>query len=249
MEFDWEAWTATPEGIAHILADVSEYVFDGQEEFFWSSGEESNYKLTEDEIAAINEELSDYFDENPITPLSTEPLPTEPPEETESENAESAEEVVEEIPQKMPVLTENGALSVSNQFMVDALRNIQNTKHYQTYAVEPATIGLQAAYEYYLEDFEGFEVHLIMLRVAGIDTDLYGFSSNVFLVNPDTGAIYSEFELGLDYTGNIGKIEDAYVAILCSSFWQGDSDFFWSEMETITSIPESDQNAINNALK
>ena len=244
MEFDWEAWTATPEGIAHILADVCEYVFDGQEEFFWSSGEESNYKLTGDEIAAINEELSDYFDENPI-----EPLPTEPPEETESENAESAEELVEEIPQKMPVLTENGALSVSNQFVIDALRSIQNTKHYQTYAVDPATIGLQAAYEYYLEDFEGFEVHLIMLRVAGIDADLYGFSSNVFLVNPDTGAIYSEFELGLDYTGNIGKIEDAYVAILCSSFWQGDSDFFWSEMDTITSIPESDQNAINNALK
>ena len=114
----------------------------------------------------------------------------------------------------MPVLTENGALSVSNQFVIDALRSIQNTKHYQTYAVDPATIGLQAAYEYYLEDFEGFEVHLIMLRVAGIDADLYGFSSNVFLVNPATGAIYSEFELGLDYTGNIGKIEDAYVAIL-----------------------------------
>ena len=67
-------------------------------------------------------------------------------------------------------------------------------------------------------------------------------------MNPDTGAIYSEFDLGLDYTGNIGRIEDAYVAILCSSFWQGDSDFFWSEMETITLIPENDKNAINNAL-
>lgn len=244
LEFDWEAALTEAEGIAYLLADVSKHVFSGQEEFFWSSGEESNYKLTEDEIAAINKELAAYFAENPI-----EPLPTEPPAEPEFENPESGEVVVEDAPQKMPVLTENGALSVSNQFVIDALRSIQNTKHYQTYAVDPATIGLQAAYEYYLEDFEGFEVHLIMLRVAGIDTDLYGFSSNVFLVNPDTGAIYSEFELGLDYTGNIGKIEDAYVAILCSSFWQGDSDFFWSEMETITSIPESDQNAINNALK
>lgn len=244
MEFDWEAWTATPEGIAHILADVCEYVFDGQEEFFWSSGEESNYKLTGDEIAAINEELSDYFDENPI-----EPLPTEPPEETESENAESAEELVEEIPQKMPASTGTGALSVSNQFVVDALQSIQNTKHYQTYAVDPATIGLQAAYEYYLEDFEGFEVHLIMLRVSGIDTDLYGISSNVFLVNPDTGAIYSEFELGLDYTGNIGKIEDAYVAILCSSFWNGDDTGIWSEMEQIAQISQEDLTAINNALR
>ena len=98
MEFDWEAWTATPEGIAYILADVSEHVFGGQEEFFWSSAEESNYKLTEDEIAAINEELMDYFTENPI-----EPLPTEPPAEPEIENPESAEEVVAEIPQKMPV--------------------------------------------------------------------------------------------------------------------------------------------------
>ena len=148
----------------------------------------------------------------------------------------------------MPVLTENGALSVSNQFVIDALRSIQNTKHYQTYAVDPATIGLQAAYEYYLEDFEGFEVHLIMLRVAGIDADLYGFSSNVFLVNPDTGAIYSEFELGLDYTGNIGKIEDAYVAILCSSFWNGDDTGIWSEMEQLTSISQNDLEAISNAL-
>ena len=88
-----------------------------------------------------------------------------------------------------------------------------------------------------------------MLRVAGIDTDLYGFSSNVFLVNPNTGATYSEFELGLDYTGNIGKIEDAYVAILCSSFWQGDSDIFWTEMEQLTSISESDRDAINSSLK
>ena len=243
LEFDWEAALTEAEGIAYLLADVSKHVFSGQEEFFWSSGEESNYKLTEDEIAPINEELSDYFDENPI-----EPLPTEPPEETESENAESAEELVEEIPQKMPVLTENGALSVSNQFVIDALRSIQNTKHYQTYAVDPATIGLQAAYEYYLEDFEGFEVHLIMLRVAGIDADLYGFSSNVFLVNPDTGAIYSEFELGLDYTGNIGKIEDAYVAILCSSFWNGDDTGIWSEMEQLTSISQNDLEAISNAL-
>ena len=244
MEFDWEAWTETPEGIANILADVSEHVFDGQEEFFWSSGEESNYKLTEDEIAAINEELTDYFAENPI-----EPLPTEPPAEPEIENPESAEEVVEEITQEMPAATETVTFSVSNQFVVDALLKIQNTEHYQTYAEDPSTIGLDAAYEYYLEDFEGFEVHLIMLRAAGIDTDLHGFSSNVFLVNPDTGAIYSEFELGLDYTGNIGKIEDAYVAILCSSFWNGDDTGIWSEMEQLTSIPQNDLEAINNALK
>ena len=92
-------------------------------------------------------------------------------------------------------------------------------------------------------------MHLIMLRVTGIDTDLHGFSSNVFLVNPDTGVIYSEFDLGLDYTGNIGKIEDTYVAILCSSFWQGGEDVIWSEMEQLTSISQSDLDAVNNALK
>lgn len=248
MEFDWEAWTETPEGIANILADVSEYVFDGQEEFFWSSGEESNYKLTEEELAAINRELEAYFAENPI-----DPPPTEPETEQFAENVESFEEALqqsaEEIPQNVPVSAETGTLSVSNEFVVDILRKIQNTAHYQTYAADPATIGLKNGYEYYLEDFEGFEVHLIMLCVTGIDADLYGFTGNVFLVNPATGAIYSEFDLGLDYTGNIGKVEDAYVAILCSSFWQGDPVDFWTGMETVTSISESDLDAINSSLK
>ena len=247
MEFDWEAWTETPEGIANILADVSEHVFDGQEEFFWSSGEESNYKLTEDEIADINRELTDYFAENPIVPLPTEP--EFQPMADDAEYGNDSQQPFEETQENAQIAAESKEFSVSNEFVVDILRKIQNTEHYQTYATDSSTIGLENGYEYYLEDFEGFEVHLIMLRVSGIDTDLHGFSSNVFLVSPATGAIYSEFDLGVDYTGNIGKVEDAYAAILCSSFWQGDSDIFWTEMEQLTSISESDRDAINSSLK
>lgn len=214
--------------------------------------------LPVDGIVAVNtalgveEPLGDIQYEHMSIDAETEP-PAEPETQamvdvTESVEAE-AQQPVEEIPQGNQPAVENGELSVSNQLVIDALRNIQNTKHYQTYADDPSAIGLHAAYEYYLEDFEGFEVHLIMLRVTGIDTDLHGFSSNVFLVNPDTGVIYSEFDLGLDYTGNIGKIEDTYVAILCSSFWQGGEDVIWSEMEQLTSISQSDLDAVNNALK
>ena len=247
MEFDWEAWTETPEGIANILADVSERVFNGQEEFFWSSGEESNYKLTEDEIADINRELTDYFAENPIAPLPTEP--EFQPMADGAEYGDDSQQPFEETQENAQIAAESKEFSVSNEFVVDILRKIQNTEHYQTYATDSSTIGLENGHEYYLEDFEGFEVHLIMLRVSGMDTDLHGFSSNVFLVSPATGAIYSEFDLGVDYTGNIGKVEDTYVAILCSSFWQGDSDIFWTEMEQLTSISESDRDAINSSLK
>lgn len=236
-EFDLEVNLLTPEGIACLLADVSNRVFNGQEEFFWSSSEESNYKLTENEIAAINKELENYFIENPIEPLPTEP-PAEPTEEMEQQPAEDTQ-----------ITVEKKELTVSNQFVIDSLRKIQSTAQYQTYAVEPATIGLLAAYEYYIEDFDGFEVHLLMLRVAGIDTELHGITGNVFFVNPDTGAICSELDLGLDWTGNIGKIEDAYVAILCSSFWHGDGERIWSEMETMIMVPQSDLDAINQALK
>lgn len=247
MEFDWEAWVETPEGIANILADVSEYVFDGQEEFFWSSGEESNYKLTESEIATINRELTDYFAENPIAPLPTEP--ENQPVAGDAEYADGFQQPFEEAQQEVQIAGDSKELSVTNEFVVDALRKIQNTEHYQTYAVDPFTIGLEEGYEYYLEDFEGFEVHLIMLRIAGIDTDLHGITGNIFLVEPAAGEIHSEFDLGLDWNGNFGRIEDAYVAILCSAFWHGDDNVIWSELAQLTSIPQRDLDAINNALK
>lgn len=214
--------------------------------------------LPVDGIVAVNtalgveEPLGDIQYERMSADAETEP-PAEPETEAMVDVTEyveaDAQQPAEKIPQEIQAAGESNEPSVSNQFVVDAIWNIQNTKHYQTYAADPSAIGLQAAYEYYLEDFEGFEVRLLMLRVGGIDTDLHGFSSDVFLVNPDTGVIYSEFDLGLDYTGNIGKIEDAYVAILCSSFWQGDDTVIWSDMEEITSIPQSDLNEINQTLK
>ena len=95
--------------------------------------------------------------------------------------ADGFQQPFEEAQQEVQIAGDSKELSVTNEFVVDALRKIQNTEHYQTYAEDPSALGLHATYEYYLEDFEGFEVHLVMLRVTGIDTDLHGFSSDVFL--------------------------------------------------------------------
>jgi len=241
---EYDETVDNPVKAASLLAEASMWVFGGQEEFLWSNAVESNRILDESEIKTINGELAEYFSENPIAPL-----PTEPPMETATEAAPDEEGIPAAEEQSPETGDKKPQQNVSNQFLMDALQNIQKTEHYQMYADESSAIVLKAAYEYYLEDFEGFEVHLLMLRVDGVDTNLYGFSSNVFLVNPATGEIYSEYDLGLDFTGNIGSIQDAYVAILCSSFWMGDDTVIWSDMEQITTLSQTDVDAINQARK
>ncbi|MBR4290933.1 MAG: hypothetical protein IKT52_09890 [Oscillospiraceae bacterium] len=237
-EFDPE-WDGldTPEKVAHLLAGSYDRILGGEEEIFFSQNE-TNYKLSDGEITAINQELVNYFAQNPIAPPPTEPV---------VDDIEFAEEV-EQTSQNTSPAVESKPLSVSNQFVIDVICSIRNTDQYQSYAENPATIGLEMAYEYYLEDFEGFEVHLIMLRVTGIDTDIHGITGNVFLIDASTGTVYSEFDLGLDWSGNIGKVEDVYVAILCDLFWHGEQNMIWSEAAQLTSIPQTDLDAINNAL-
>jgi len=214
--------------------------------------------LPADEIAAVNTALGV---EEPLGDIQYERMSadaeTETPAETETGAIIDVTEFVEadvqqsaeETPQEIQSTVASDEFSVSNQFIIDAIRNIQNTKHYQTYAGDPSAIQLKVAYEYHLEDFEGFDIHLLMLAVDGIDTDMYGFCSNVFLVDPVNGAIYSEFNVDLNADWNFHSEEGAYAPILASWFWQDPSVVIWSDMEQITLIPQADLDSINNSLK
>ena len=213
--------------------------------------------LAEEEVAAVNTALGV---EEPSDEIQYEQLET-PDAEPEKESVPDMDEIPEgevqepetggEQPEENAVESlkaVNGVLSVDNQFLINAARNIQSTKHYQEYAAALSTIQLKAAYEYRLEDFESFDLHLIMLRVDGIDTDMYGFCADVFLVDPATGEVYSEFNVDLNAEWNFQSVEDTYAPILSSSFWMDPSVIIWSDAEQITQIPQEDLTAINNAL-
>ena len=213
--------------------------------------------LTEEEVAAVNTALGV---EEPSDEIQYEQLET-PDAEPENESVPDMDEIPEgevqepetggEQPEENAVESlkaVNGVLSVDNQFLINAARNIQSIKHYQEYAADLSTIQLKAAYEYRFEDFESFDVHLIMLRVDGIDTDMYGFCADVFLVDPATGEVYSEFNVDLNAEWNFQSVEDTYAPILSSSFWMDPSVIIWSDAEQITQFPQEDLTAINNAL-
>ena len=227
-EFDWE-WAAldTPEKVAYLLAAVFERVATGAEEFFWSSGTETNILLTEEEIAAINQELTAYFEANPIE------RPTEPPTEASAE-VESSAEVSEETEPLVAPEAENAVSTV--EIDNDLLKRIQETEDYQFLAEDPSTISVNKAYEYILEDFEGLKVHVLMLQLGGIDRDRHGISADVFLVDLATGEIYSNFNVPFDGWEPFTGMMDVYEVILSTCFWTGDDTQIWSEMERILPI-------------
>lgn len=245
-DFD-EDWVSldSPEKVAYLLADVYDYIVSGAEEFFWSNGTETNIMLSHEEIVAINQELTDYFSENPIAPPPTE-LPAEP-EAEQSEEPEFIPEAIEQPKEQLAELEDN-TWSISDQFVIDTLRNIQKTDDYQFCAADPTAISLNMAYQYYVEDFEGFEVHLVMLRLNGIDRSLHGYSGDVFLVEPATGKIYSNYNVDLDGWDAFKDMEDIYAAILSAWFWEDPGVTIWTDIEILIPIPQKNLDAVNSAL-
>lgn len=239
---DW-ADLNTPEKVTYLLASVYDHVVSGAEEFFWSSGTETNIHLTEEEIEAINKELTAYFEANPIE------RPTEPPTEPPTEHVMVEESELEVSGQPSQTVSGSVDWPVSEQYLVDTMRKIQQTEDYQLLADDPNVIRLDGAYEYYLENFEGMEVHLLMLRLGGIDKDIHGFSGDVFLVDLATGEIYSNFNVPLDGWDPFTGILDACEAILSSMFWEDETIVpIWADMETIAAVPETALKAVNIAL-
>ena len=240
---DW-AGADTPEKVAFLLAAVYDNIVSGAEEFFWSSGTETNIRLTEEEIEAINKELTAYFEANPIE------RPTEPPTEIPTEPVAVEESEPEVSGQPSQTVSGSGEWSISEQDVADALRKIQQTEDYRFLATDPTLIQLDAAYEYYLEDFEGMEVHLLLLRLGGIDKDRHGFSGDVFLVDLATGAIYSNFNVPLDGWDPFMGMIDVCEVLLSTMFWEDEAVLpIWSGMESIITAPQTVLDAVNAFVK
>ena len=198
------------------------------------------HALSAEEIAAVNTSLGV---EEPREGVVYEKLPTAALAE------ESVGEPVEDIPADVPAedgpITMGGAVTVSEQALADIARTFQSTQRYQVAAYEPSSIRIVAAFEYTMPSFEGYDVHLLVIRVDGVDTDMWGMSADTFLVDISTGDIWHEGNLDMNW-GGFTSVEECFACIISTSVWEADG--IWSEDETRTALPQSMIDAANNAL-
>ena len=203
---------------------------------------ESYRMLNADELAEVNRILG-------VEEPSDDILCVFP---TEGELAEApAEDVpVEETPAEMPVTDTpakpSGEVTVNAQAVADAARNFQSDKWYQDIASDPNSIRIGAAFEYSLEDFNGHNVHVLVVRAEGIDTDMWGFTADTFLVDIENGMLYHEGNLDMNNWGAFASIEECFSAILCTPVWE--QAHIWSDMEARTELPQSMIDEANASL-
>jgi len=201
--------------------------------------------LNAEELAKVNKALDV---EKPTEGILYEPLPTEPP--TEAPMEEPAEEAVEDIPVDAPAVelpaAQSGEVTVSEQFLADAVQNFQNSKRYQEVAGDPSSIHIVAAFEYAMPDFQGYDVHVLVVRVDGVDTDMWGFSADTFLVDIRTGNIWHEGNLDVDNWGDFATLEHAFACIISTAVWE--QQIIWSDMEARTDLSQSMIDAANTSL-
>ena len=129
-------------------------------------------------------------------------------------------------------------------------RLFQDTGTYRKVSVNPGVIRLTAAAEYQMEDLEGYNVHALLLAVDGVDTDTHGFFPSILLLDRLTNTLYTFEDLDLNYFGDFSCPEHALAAVMSGYetvlYWE--TEFIWSEMETLTPISEADIAAVNAAL-
>ena len=219
--------------LLYIPYDVYTNLHDGG--FIWSELERTKF-LTAGELEAANKALGT---EEAGEGIVYEKLPAEAP----------AEEPVEDIPADTPAvdapITMSGAVTVSEQTLADIARFFQSTQRYQEAAYEPSSIQIVAAFEYTMPSFEGHDVQVLVVRVDGVDTDMWGLSADTFLVDIPTGNIWHEGNLDMNW-GDFASVEECFAAILCSPVWEADG--IWSEDETRTDLPQSMIDAANASL-
>ena len=84
----------------------------------------------------------------------------------------------------------------------------------------------------------------------GVDTDTYGFLPSILLLDRLTNTLYTFEDLDLNYFGDFSCPEHALAAVMSGYetvlYWE--TEFIWSEMETLTPISEADIAAVNAAL-
>ena len=204
------------------------------------------HALTADELATINKALGV---EKPAEGILYEPLPTEPPTEAPVEEPD-VEAPVEESVVDAPVVevpaVQSGEVTVDNTFLANAAKNFQSSKPYQDVAGDPSSIRIRSAFEYALPDFMGHDVHALVVRVEGVDTDLWGFTADTFLVDIATGNIFHDGNLDLNNWDDFAAPEDTFAAIFCTSVWE--NQMIWSDMETRTDLPQSMIDEANASL-
>ena len=212
------------------------------------------HALNAEELETVNKALGV---EKPSEGILYEPLPTEPPTETPTDAPTEApaeepvvETPVENIPAdasavKVPAI-QSGEATTSAQFLTDAAKLFQSSKRYQEVAGDPSSIRIRAAFEYSLSDFVKHNVHVLVVRLEGIDTDMWGFSADTFLMDIATGNIWHENNLDVNNWGDFAMPEDAFACIICTPVWEQDS--IWNEDETRTDLPQSVIDEANASL-
>lgn len=231
--------------LLHIPSE--QYINLQEGDILWAEHERYQM-LTAEELAVVNKALGV---EEPEEGILYEPLPTKTPVE-EPEVDMPVEEPEVEAPVDAPAgnpeanSIQSGEITVSEQALVDAARNFQSSKRYQEVASDPGSIRISAAFEYALSDFEKHNVHVLVVRVEGVDTDMCGFSADTFLVDISSGNIYHDGNLDLNNWGGFGTIEETFAAIFCNSVWE--NEMIWSDMETRTDLPQSMIDVANASL-
>ena len=212
------------------------------------------HALNAEELETVNKALGV---EKPSEGILYEPLPTEPPTETPTDvptEAPAEEPVVETPVENIPTdaltvevpAVQSGEVTTSAQFLADAAKLFQSSKRYQEVAGDPSSIRIRAAFEYSLSDFKKHNVHVLVVRLEGVDTDMWGFSADTFLMDIATGNIWHENNLDVNNWGDFTMPEDAFACIICTPVWEQDS--IWNEDETRTDLPQSVIDEANASL-
>ena len=229
--------------LLHIPSE--QYINLQESDILWTELERSRL-LTAEELATVNKALGV---EKPEKGILYEPLPTEAPTEApveESEVETPTEEPEAPAAEQAPQPAPSGDVTVDSTFLTNAAKSFQNSKQYQEVVGDPSSIRICAAFEYALSDFQKHSVHVLIVRVEGVDTDMWGFSADTFLVDIATGNIFHNGNLDLNNWGDFTTPEQTFAAIFCSSVWE--NQIIWSEMETRTDLPQSMIDEANASL-
>ena len=166
-------------------------ILEGSETQLWASNGETIVSLTAEELSFVNETLA-------------------------AANAASSAEVEAQREAAAAGLTER------QKMVFDAATEFSKTARYKETALHPTSIRLAAASEFFFTHPDnGFELHALLLQADGVDIDMYGFSSAIFLKDLETGDTCTDTFMDLsDWTWDWEDYSDpnnVYAScILCS---------------------------------
>lgn len=154
-----------------------------------------------------------------------------------------------------PQLTEQQQMVVNatNQFLGSDIYKDAVGAYEEITGEEARVPKVIHAIDYQLEDFNGYAVDVMLIR---LEADvLYGdsvYEDTQLLVDKGSGEICDRItidEWTKAFDGSCESEEDVYpMLIMCYSFLENNGQM-WAEMETLTELTEADLEVINNNLK